>query len=65
MSINIERLLRLTADYHNFCNDDYAKTNAYQDPDELSMSDLDLIAAATGELKKDLDQEKDCEKTIF
>jgi len=44
MAINIERLLKLTADYHNFCSEDYAKANA--DPDELSMDELDFVAAA-------------------
>mgnify|MGYP003296413687 CR=1 FL=1 len=44
MAINIERLLKLTADYHNFCSEDCAKANA--DPDELSMDELDFVAAA-------------------
>lgn len=45
MAINMERLLRLTADYHNFCSDDYAKANK-ADEDELSMEELDFVAAA-------------------
>lgn len=45
MAINIERLLKLTADYHNFCSEDYAKANS-ADPDELSMDELDFVAAA-------------------
>ena len=46
MAMNIERLLRMTADYHNFCSDDYAKAGSV-DPDELSMEELDFVAAAT------------------
>ena len=46
MAINIERLLRLTADYHNFCSDDYAKQNAGFDPDELGEDEMEFIAAA-------------------
>lgn len=47
MAINIERLLRMTADYHNFCSNDYAKSES-DDSDELSMEELDFVAAATG-----------------
>lgn len=45
--MNIERLLRMTADYHNFCSDDYAKAGK-ADSDELSVEELDFVAAATG-----------------
>ena len=45
MAINIERLLRLAADYHAFC-DDTPTVSAESDPDLLSESDLELIAAA-------------------
>lgn len=47
MAMNIERLLRMTADYHKFCSDDYAKAGS-ADSDELSMEELDFVAAATG-----------------
>lgn len=46
MAINIERLLRLAADYHNFCSDDYAKVNTGFDPDELSEDEMEFVAAA-------------------
>lgn len=47
MQNGIERLLRLTADYHNFCNDQYsAQQNA--DEDELCLDELDIVAAAAG-----------------
>ena len=41
----MDRLLRMVADYHNFCSDAFAKGNQ-QDAGELDMSELDLIAAA-------------------
>ena len=46
MAIDIERILRLTADYHNFCLEQIQNTNRKSDPDELTADDLDLIAAA-------------------
>ena len=46
MSVDIERLLRLAADYHKFCNESIAKVSDRSDPDELEMEELDLIAAA-------------------
>ena len=45
--MNIERLLRMTADYHKFCSNDYAETGT-ADTDELSVEELDFVAAATG-----------------
>lgn len=47
MSMNIERLLRMTADYHKFCNEDSEKTNKV-DSEELSLEELDFVAAAIG-----------------
>lgn len=47
METSIERLLRLVADYHNFCNRDCAEGSAAQHPDELSAEQLDYIAAAS------------------
>lgn len=47
MASNIERLLKLTADYHKFCSDDFKKAN-FADPDELNVEDLYFVAAATG-----------------
>lgn len=58
MAMNIERLLRMTADYHNFCSDDYAKAENY-DSDELSMEELDFVAAATGIPMEDPSQDND------
>lgn len=58
MAMNIERLLRMTADYHKFCSDDFAKTGT-ADPDELSMEDLDFVAAATGMPMEDPDPDND------
>ncbi len=47
METSIERLLRLVADYHNFCNNDCAEESTTQELDELSAEDLDYIAAAS------------------
>lgn len=58
MTMNIERLLRMAADYHNFCSDDYAKANS-ADPDELSMEELDFVAAATGMPMEDPNLDKE------
>lgn len=44
--MGIEQLLRLTADYHRFCNDDFAREGVNPDSDELSMDELDFVAAA-------------------
>ena len=41
MAINIERLLRLAADYHNFCSDEQNSLS-----EELDEEELELIAAA-------------------
>lgn len=46
MAINFERLMKLTADYHNFCNDEFAKANFADPSDELSMEELEFVAAA-------------------
>lgn len=58
MAMNIERLLRMTADYHKFCSDDFAKASS-ADPDELSMEELDFVAAATGMPMDDPNQKQD------
>ena len=63
MGINIERLLRLAADYHNFCSDDY-KMESMSESDELTMDDLDLISAAGG-LRNEEMYEDDTGKTIY
>lgn len=63
MAMNIERLLRMTADYHNFCSDDYAKANK-ADSDELSLEELDFVAAATGVPMNDPNRETE-EKSLF
>lgn len=47
MAANIEKLLRLVADYDSFCANDYAKAGK-TDTEELSLEELDLVAAATG-----------------
>ena len=46
MNHNMERLLRLVADYENFCSDAYAEESTNEDSDELSPEDLDFVAAA-------------------
>lgn len=46
MGSHIEQLLRLVADYHNFCNDSSSK-KITDDTNELSEDMLDLIAAAS------------------
>ncbi len=56
MAMNIEKLLRLTADYHNFCSDDHL--NAAQDPDELSLEELDFVAAAAAVPQKPKDEDQ-------
>ena len=45
--MSIEKLLRMVADYHNFCNMDAAES-AQTSEDELTLDELDFIAAATG-----------------
>ena len=45
MDINIERLLKLAADYQNFC-DEIENVAASDTADELSEEDLYLVAAA-------------------
>ena len=45
MEINIERLLKLAADYQNFC-DEIENAAASDATDELSEEDLYLVAAA-------------------
>ena len=46
MAMNFERLLKLTADFHNFCNDDFAVSNSGDPEDELSVDELEFVAAA-------------------
>lgn len=48
MAINIERLLRITADYHNFCNVNQGGRSIHQDDVELNEDELELISAASG-----------------
>ena len=43
--MSIEKLLRMVADYHNFCNMGNAESSEI-DSDELDLDELDLIAAA-------------------
>lgn len=43
--MGIEQLLRLAADYHRFCNEDFAQENA-RDADELDLDELEFVAAA-------------------
>lgn len=45
MAVNIERLLRLTADYQAFSG--AAQSHAEADPDELNEDWLDFVAAAS------------------
>lgn len=47
MAANIEKLLRMTADYHNFCCDGF-KGETSADPDEVTEEELFFVAAATG-----------------
>ena len=47
MSMNIEKLLRMTADYHRFCSDEHLQEKD-KGMDEMSMDELDFVAAATG-----------------
>lgn len=44
---NIEGLLRMVADFHHFCSDDYKKAEE-MDSGELSLEELDYITAAAG-----------------
>lgn len=57
--MNIEKLLRMVADYHNFCNMDNTAT-AKTSLDELTLEELDFVAAAAGitefERKQNLDK---------
>ena len=63
MGINIERLLCLAADYHNFCSDDYKMKNMAE-TDELTVDDLDLISAAGGPRNEEM-YEEDTGKAIY
>lgn len=44
MMNNMEKLLRLVADYHSFCGDGHMA--AADGDDELSLEELDFVAAA-------------------
>lgn len=46
MTIDIEKLLMLAADFHNFCESDTAGENAAPGSGEMSVEELELIAAA-------------------
>lgn len=63
MAMNIEKLLRMTADYHNFCSNDYAKAES-GDPDEIFLEELDLVAAASGVQMRNSNPENEKE-TLF
>ena len=52
MAVSIERLLRLTADYHSFCGEDAAKENNLPGSDEMSMEELDSVAAAGAQINR-------------
>jgi hypothetical protein len=58
MAMNFERLLKLTADFHNFCNDDFAVSGTETPDDELSLDELDFVAAAAQIPVKDEDLQK-------
>ena len=45
MAKDFEKLLRMVADYHNFCSDQHLQS-AEKDDGELSMEELDFVAAA-------------------
>ena len=57
MRKGIEDLLHLVADYHNFCNDESMGNEQNHNSDEMSLDELDLVAAASG--KKDFLQSLD------
>lgn len=54
MRKGIEDLLHLVADYHNFCNEEPAGKEEHLNSDEMSLDELDLVAAAAGQ--KDFQQ---------
>lgn len=55
MNTDIERLLRLAADFHAFCEDPEADS---RDTDgELWEDDLDLVAAAAGRTPQEARQD--------
>lgn len=58
MAVNIERLLRMVADYDNFCSGDYAKAGT-ADPDELSVEELDFVVAAAGMPQNDFKKDEE------
>jgi len=50
MRKDMEHILHLVADYHDFCNNEPVTRKQSNDSGELSMEELDLIAAATGKV---------------
>lgn len=46
MRKNIEHILQVVSDYHDFCNDGQVSRKQSNDSGELSMEELDMIAAA-------------------
>lgn len=46
MAKNIEQLLRLAADYHRFCFDEYGEEESNPGQDELGLDELDVVFAA-------------------
>ncbi len=64
MARNIEKLLRLVADYHEFCGDAEVKRGA-RELDELSLEELDFIAAAGMLPLKEDEKDDENKKTVF
>ena len=46
MAKDFEAIVRMMADYHNFCSDKHLETEN-RDKDELSLEELDFVAAAS------------------
>lgn len=46
MAKDIEQLLRLAADYHRFCFDEYGEEKSSPEQDELGLEELDVVFAA-------------------
>ena len=46
----MERLLKLVADYHSFCFDNDEQEKKETEPDELCLDQLDMVAAAAHQI---------------
>lgn len=57
MAKDFEAILRMMADYHNFCSDNHQE-NAKKNEDELSLEELDLVAAAAAAPIPELDEKR-------